>query len=129
MKKYAEHKNQEDATPDHVTPPVSGGENLKGRKVPSWKVFEKLIQLAAKCGIKYIAICDFTSHAKGLLYGDSIGISNRIGMDGMAETMAHEIAHYYLHYDKGDTVGSENHAAYEEQADRAAKMLLDALGA
>lgn len=39
--------------------------------------------------------------------------------------LAHELAHHYLHKDKGDTINSPNHMEYEEQADRAAFMLLD----
>ncbi|MDE5907771.1 MAG: ImmA/IrrE family metallo-endopeptidase [Lachnospiraceae bacterium] len=34
--------------------------------------------------------------------------------------LAHELAHYFLHYDKGDIVESDKNKEYEEQADRAA---------
>lgn len=43
------------------------------------------------------------------------------------ETLAHELAHHFLHYEKGDTISSDKHAEYEEQADRADNMLLVAL--
>ena len=46
-------------------------------------------------------------------------------MDRINYNLAHELAHSYLHYDKGDTIHSERHAEYEEQADRAAEMLLE----
>ncbi len=46
-------------------------------------------------------------------------------IDRINYNLAHELAHVYLHYDKGDTIRSERHADYEEQADRAAKMLLE----
>lgn len=39
----------------------------------------------------------------------------------------YELAHYFQHYDKGDTIRSDRHKEYEEQADRATKMLLAAL--
>lgn len=41
--------------------------------------------------------------------------------------LAHELAHYYLHKDKGDTINSPHHAEYEEQADRAAMLIMDLL--
>lgn len=45
-------------------------------------------------------------------------------------SLAHELAHAYLHYDKGELVNidEKNMAPYEEQADRAVRMLLDVLG-
>lgn len=46
-------------------------------------------------------------------------------IDRINYNLAHELAHAYLHYDKGDTIHSERHADYEEQADRAAEMLLE----
>lgn len=56
-----------------------------------------------------------------------IGIRMGMTFDEYIYTLAHELAHYFLHYDKGDTIESEKHEEYEEQADRAAKMLLAAL--
>ena len=63
----------------------------------------------------------------GRLRGDKILIR-----EGMSElqtigVLAHEIAHYMLHYDKGDTINSPKHAEYEEQANRGAMLLLRAL--
>ena len=48
-----------------------------------------------------------------------------MGEDRIVYTLAHEIAHGYLHKDTGNTVDSPKHAEYEEQADRAAHMILD----
>ncbi len=56
-----------------------------------------------------------------------IGIRMGMSFDEYVYTLAHELAHYYLHYDKGDTIASDRHEEYEEQAGRAAKMLLAAL--
>lgn len=45
--------------------------------------------------------------------------------------LAHELAHSYLHYDKGDilpsAVDETASRQYEEQAERGARMLLDAI--
>ena len=54
-----------------------------------------------------------------------LGIAQDLTMDKINYNLAHELAHSYLHYDKGDTIHSERHAEYEEQADRAAEMLLE----
>ncbi len=79
-------------------------------------------------GIK-VKVKDFKSNAKGLMKYDKggfkIGISSRLNEAEKEYTIAHELAHIYLHYDKGNTIESPLHAQYEEQADRAAKMLLD----
>ena len=55
-----------------------------------------------------------------------MAIANDRELNEMNFTLAHELAHAYLHYDKGNIL--ENDGSYEEQADRAAKMLIDALG-
>lgn len=90
------------------------------------KLFSRLIFLSGENGIE-IMIKPFKSHAKGLLVDNTIGLSNNLSVEEMNYTLAHELAHYFLHYDKGDTITSEKHAEYEEQDDRAAKMLLTAL--
>lgn len=51
---------------------------------------------------------------------------NLATIDDFNYNLAHELAHYFLHYDKGNILLSDNQE-YEEQADRAAKMLLEAL--
>lgn len=57
-----------------------------------------------------------------------MGISQNLQtIDDVNYNLAHELAHAYLHYDKGDTINSDLHEQYEEQADRAARMLLDLL--
>ena len=64
----------------------------------------------------------------GRLKGNRIGIRQSLPtIDDINDILAHEIAHSYLHYDKGDTINSNRHDEYEEQADRAARMLLDML--
>lgn len=93
------------------------------------KIFESLVHLAKQQNI-IVDFCPFESN-KGMLYGDDktviIGIKMDIGFDEYVYSLAHELAHYFLHYDKGDTIKSEKHKEYEEQADRGARMLLDAL--
>ena len=90
---------------------------------------DDLLQFAENVGVEVI-FKDFESDAKGLMIGNGdgtfkIGIRNGLSESEATYTLAHELAHIYLHIDKGNTIESPYHAAYEEQADRAAKMLLD----
>lgn len=52
--------------------------------------------------------------------------ANDMNLENINKTLAHELAHAYLHYDKGNIVENKN-SNYEEQADRAAFMLLDTI--
>lgn len=88
-------------------------------------IFEKLVRLSGKERLK-IAFFPLNAHY-GLLRGDRIGLWNNMTIEKINYTLAHELAHHFLHYDKGDMIHTEQRAEYEEQADRAAKMLLRAL--
>lgn len=55
----------------------------------------------------------------GRLKGDRLALCFGMDIDKMTYTLAHELAHHFLHYDKGNTIDSEKHDEYEEQADRA----------
>ena len=89
-------------------------------------VFTRLMHLATSNGI--------TVRFAPLQYNDARIKGNRVAIrqnldtiDEINYNLAHELAHAYLHYDKGNTMTSIMHDQYEEQADRAAKMLLEAL--
>lgn len=90
------------------------------------EIFCELVHLAVEKGI----IVRFAplQVSDGRIKGNRIGIRQSLGsIDGYNYNLAHELAHHFLHYDKGDMLDSDKNAEYEEQADRAAKMLLDAL--
>lgn len=92
----------------------------------SGKIFEELVHLAVSKGIIVRFAPLQVSYAR--LKGNRIALNQNLAtIDDFNYNLAHELAHYFLHYDKGDTITSEKHAEYEEQADRAAKMLLTAL--
>lgn len=89
----------------------------------------ELLHFAENVGAR-VTFHDFESSAKGLMKGNGdgtfkIGIRKGLSESEATYTLAHELAHIYLHIDKGNTIESPYHAEYEEQADRAAKMLLD----
>ncbi|MDE7416310.1 MAG: ImmA/IrrE family metallo-endopeptidase [Lachnospiraceae bacterium] len=92
------------------------------------EIFCRLMHLAKKRGLR-VSFFPF-NYYNGRLKGDHIGIRQTMeSIDDYNYSLAHEIAHYFLHYDKGNTITSDRHEEYEEQADRAAKMLLAALSA
>lgn len=88
-------------------------------------VFERLLHIAQKNNMQIKFVSFEASNRR--LKGDRIGIRMDMTMDDINYTIAHELAHLYLHHDKGDTILSINHEEYEDQADRAAKLLLDAV--
>lgn len=92
------------------------------------EIFASLVQLANAQGI-IVKFAPLTV-SDGRLKGNRLAIRQDLpSIEDFNYNLAHELAHAYLHYDKGDTINSEIHEQYEEQADRAAKMLLDAIGA
>lgn len=86
---------------------------------------EKLKNFALKKGfnIKYV---EFKAHW-GMLIGNRIYLSNSMSKEKEVFVLAHELAHGYLHKDKGNTIKSPRHKEYEEQAHRAAELILDLL--
>lgn len=89
----------------------------------SGKIFEVLVHLATSNGITVRFAPLRASYAR--LKNNRIALSENLGtIDEFNYNLAHEIAHCFLHYDKGEIFGDKD---YEEQADRAAKMLMEAL--
>lgn len=95
-------------------------------------IFVKLIHLVEKLrGEVYFTT--FRSKSEGMMISDNlrnlrIGIRSEMDFDRYIYNIAYELAHYFLHFDKGDVITSSRHKEYEEQADRGARMLLSALG-
>lgn len=88
-------------------------------------VFQNLISIAYENGleIKFFGLKQFD----GLLVGRRIGIRSGMNIDDINYNLAHELAHFFLHYDKGNILESKKQKEYEEQADRAATLLLCAI--
>lgn len=88
------------------------------------KIFERLVYLAIQNDI----IVRFAplQYNNGRLHGNKIAIrQDQQTVEEYNYTLAYELAHVYLHYDKGNII--QNDGSYEEQADRAEKMILDSL--
>lgn len=95
-------------------------------------IFVKLIHLVEKLSGE-VRFVTFKSKSEGMMVAASnwgnlrIGIRSEMDFDKYIYNIAYELAHYFLHYDKGDTIISSKHEEYKEQADRGAKMLIMAL--
>lgn len=94
-------------------------------------IFVKLIHLVEKLRGE-VCFVTFKSKSEGMMISDNlcnlrIGIRSEMDFDRYIYNIAYELAHYFLHFDKGDTITSTRHKEYEEQADRGARMLLTAL--
>jgi len=90
------------------------------------EIFAKLVHIATEHGIivKFAPLQAYDGRIKG----NRIVIrQDLLTIDDFNYNLAHEIAHAFLHCDKGEIINSENHGEYEEQADRAAQLLLLAL--
>lgn len=86
---------------------------------------EKLKNFALKKGFNIYYI-DFKTRW-GAIVGKNILLASDMPKEKEIYTIAHEIAHAYLHKDKGDTIESPRHKEYEEQANRTAELILDLL--
>lgn len=90
------------------------------------KIFEQLVHVATDKGIVVRFAPLQVSDAR--LKGNRIALRQDLPtIEDFNYNLAHELAHAYLHYDKDDTIKNDMHEQYEEQADRAARMLLDAM--
>lgn len=90
------------------------------------KIFEDLVHMAVNNGI----IVRFAPLpiSKARIKGNRIALSQDLGtIDDFNYNLEHELAHFFLHYDKGNILASGESSEYEQQADRGAKMLLEAL--
>ncbi len=88
-------------------------------------IFENLLRVAQQQDVD-IKICGLKAN-HGLLKGKRIALNNAMSMEELNYTLAHELAHLFLHADQGDTIHSDRHQEYEEQADYAARFLLHCL--
>ena len=64
---------------------------------------------------------------KSALHGDRIGIRMELTVEEAAYELAWELSHAFIHYDGGDMVQSPLSKDYNEQADRAASMIITIL--
>ena len=61
---------------------------------------------------------------KSALQGERIGIRTELTVEEAAYELAWELSHAFIHYDGGNMVESPLSKDYNEQADRAARMII-----
>lgn len=89
------------------------------------EVFAKLVHIARSQNMNILIVPELLS-CYGRIKGNRIGLSGDMGIDDINYTLAHEIAHWYLH--RGvNVMDSPRKEEYEQQADNTARLLLDAL--
>ncbi len=89
------------------------------------KTFEKLMHLATRRNITVMFLPLEASDS--ILHHDRLAVRQGLDIKETNYNLALELSHAYLHHDKGDITRSKKRAKYDEQANRAAKMVLDLL--
>ncbi len=87
-------------------------------------VFERLLKIAHQKGLR-VLFADFPVRY-GAIAGENIGMNYSMDISEINFTLAHELAHAYLHQENGELKKSLADDP-EEQADRTAQLLLDVL--
>lgn len=90
-------------------------------------IFRILLDFADQQGIK-VKSFPFTAY-KSVLHGDRIGIKNKMTLEEVTYEVAFELSHAIMHYDQGDMVHSPLAKIYNQQAEKAATMLIKLLDA
>lgn len=86
-----------------------------------------LVNVAREKGIKVKQILPHDAALYSMLYGDRIGIQQNITVEQAAYELAWELAHAFIHYDGGDMIRSPLSKEYNDQASRAAGMIIKML--
>lgn len=90
------------------------------------KIFEDLVHMTVSNGIEVWFATLMVSSAR--IKGNSIALGQKLEtIDDFNYNLAHERAHFFLHYNKGNIFASRDSSKYEQQAGRGVKMLLEAL--
>lgn len=105
-------------------PSKSKMENLPAIKNPI-KTLNILLQVAESKGIE-VTSYPFKS-CYSALKNDKIGIQTEVTVERACYELAFELAHAFIHYDNGNMIESPLSKQYNEQAARAAVMILNAL--
>lgn len=85
-------------------------------------VFKNLLALAEDQGIT-LKLKDISGYSS-ILRGKRIAVRKHQVFEKVVYETAYELAHYFIHYDQGDMVNSPLEKDYNEQAERAAFMMI-----
>lgn len=88
-------------------------------------IFHTLLDLAEQKNIK-VRVLPLKA-SRSLLHGERIGIGEDLTFNEITYELAYELAHAMIHYDDGDMINSPLRKHYDEQAERAATMMIELL--
>lgn len=118
--KKVEEKNE-------VVPTVQKTEPSKNKyKIPAMEepvfIFKNLLAIAEENDI-LIKLKDIPGYFS-ILKGKRIAVRKNIEFEKVVYELAYELAHCFIHYDQGDMINSPLSKDYNEQAERAACMII-----
>lgn len=104
-------------------------EKVENQKLPQTdnpiRILKVLLQVADEAGIKVNSFPFGT--VDSVLKGNHIGIRTGVTVEKACYELAWELAHAFIHYDNGDMIKSPLSKDYNEQATRAADMIIKIL--
>lgn len=105
--------------------------NLRNDKLPQMenpiRMFKVLLQVAEDKGIKVNSFPFGT--VDSMLKGNHIGIRTKVTVEKACYELAWELSHAFIHYQDGDLIKSPLSKDYNDQATRAAEMIIKILNA
>lgn len=123
----AKEKRPEAEKKEEVVPVKCSTEQVKSSYViPEMKnpmfILKNLLALAEEEKIK-LEVKDLKGYAS-ILYGDRIALRKNLMFEKAVYETAYELAHYFIHYNQGNMIESPLAKDYNEQAERAASMMI-----
>ena len=113
------------ALPEKVTPAIETKKNtIPEMRNPIW-IFNVLYQFA-KDNKMNVRSLDLQS-CYSILKRDQIGIRTQMKLETVNYELAYELSHAMIHYDAGNIIDSPLRKEYDQQAERAADMLIKLL--
>lgn len=104
-------------------------EKVENQKLPQTnnpiRILKVLLQVADEAGIKVNSFPFGT--VDSMLKGNHIGIRTGVTVEKACYELAWELAHAFIHYDNGDLIKSPLSKEYNDQATRAADMVITML--
>lgn len=101
----------------------------KTRKIPYMEnaigIFIRLYEMAKEKGVT-VRSCDFKANYS-MIKDNRLGIKKNLSMEETTYELAYELSHYYIHYNDGDLIRSPLANDYNQQAERAAYMMIEML--
>lgn len=121
-------ENKPDVSPKkEVVPTTVKTEPIKNKvTIPHMEepifIFKNLLALAEEQGIT-LKIKDISGYYS-VLRGKRVAVRKNQMFENVIYEIAYELAHYFIHYNQGNMVRSPLRKDYNEQAERAASMMI-----